>query len=166
MKFDEFVKQMAAWEKLLKSDLNGDLLLEIESAGLRFIDDNFRNQSWEGQAWPASEGTILVKSGALRRDFYTERHPGQVKFINRLPYADAHNRGFEGDVTVPAHQRAVFSRKGRLTKRTGTVEVKAYKRHMRLPKRQFAPYEGHESPTLNKTVNSIIQKRILKYMKP
>lgn len=143
-----------------------DILLQIESAALRFVDDNFRNQSWEGQAWQESNGTILVKSGALRRDFTSEAGNGQVKITNRLPYAIVHNEGFNGTVSVPTHNRAVYVKSGRNKKRSGTIEVKGHKRHMRVPKRQFAPSDSSPSPTLNRIVKNVIQTATLKILRP
>lgn len=149
----------------------------IESAALEFVDDNFRSQSWEGQAWQPSTGTILVKSGALRRGFESVVTPGQVKIINEIPYARAHNEGIDQEVDIPEHERGkyekvgsgVFTKKGKerlVTKRTGSGRVKAHTKHMKLPKRQYAPTEGSPSPTLNKTVITIINSEMLKILKP
>lgn len=149
----------------------------VESAALRFVDDNFINQGWEGQAWEPSKGTILVKSGALKRGFESFASPGQVRIINEVPYADAHNRGFEGEVDVPDHERGVykkvgsgkFTKKGKerlVTKKTGSVHVRAHKMKIKLKKRQFAPTEDSPSPTLNKIVTTIISSEMLKIIKP
>lgn len=46
-----------------------------------------------------------------------------------MPYARVHNEGFTGSVVVPAHNRR--------TKKGKTVQVKAHKRMMRIPRRQF-----------------------------
>lgn len=149
----------------------------IESAALEFVDDNFRNQGWEGQAWEPSTGTILVKAGVLRRGFESIVTPYQVKIINDVPYAHPHNTGFEGDVNIPEHERGQFkkvgsgkfTKKGKerlVTKKTGSGKVKAHTKHMKLDKRQFSPTETSPSPTLNKTVITIINSEMLKILKP
>lgn len=167
MDWNQFTKQLKIMQDNLAKGIKLDLLLKMESAALRFVDDNFRNQSWEGQAWQASDGTILVKSGTLRRGFDSAVSPGQVKITNAVPYAKPHNEGFEGDVTIPEHERAQYkSLKGGKKKKTGTGRVKSHKRKMKLPKRQYAPYEGHESPSLNKIVSTAIQTETLKILKP
>lgn len=162
MTFDQFIKHLQS----IKPNALQDIVLKLESAALRFVDDNFRNQGWEGQAWQESTGTILVKSGDLRRDFSSEVSPGQVKITNRLPYAIIHNKGFDGEVSIPQHNRAIYVKSGRNTKRTGMITVKAHKRHMRVPKRQFAPYDGSPSPTLNRIVKNIVLTEFTKLLKP
>ena len=50
---------------------------------------------------------------------------------SKVPYARVHNEGFTGSVVVPAHDRRTKKGKGK------TVQVKAHKRMMRIPQRQF-----------------------------
>lgn len=166
MNWDQFTKQLEIMQQKLSKEMKLDLMLKIESAALRFVDDNFRAQGWEGQAWKPSKGTILVKTGALRRGFQSQVTTGQVRITNSLPYAQPNNEGFEGTVTVPEHNRVIYVKNGRKKKKTGSAKVKGYKKKMTLPKRQFAPYEGHESPTLNNTVKTLIQTEIAKTLKP
>ncbi|WP_198659605.1 hypothetical protein [Nubsella zeaxanthinifaciens] len=144
---------------------------------LRFVDGNFRAQGWQDSSfkkWRGIErkGTILVKTGALRRSWnYQYATGGGVRFYNNVPYAKAHNEGFTGTVQVKAHTRnkygksQVFSltdfnrngtRKVRtVTNKVGSNQVKAHTRRVHIVQRQFAPYAGHESQTLN---NSIIRE--------
>lgn len=166
MNWDKFAKELQAMVHKLDRSVQNDILLKIESAGLRFIDDNFRNQGWEGQAWKQSDGTILVKTGALRRDFSAISGDKQVRFVNRLPYAAINNEGFDGQVNIPKHTRSIYAKAGRKMKKTGIVSVKAHKRHMKIHRRQFAPYPGSPSPTLNRLVKNIIQTELFKILTP
>lgn len=147
---------------------------------LRFIDGNFRAQGWQGQSfvkWPANKrkGTILVKTGALRRGFnYTMAGPGAVKFYNNVKYAGIHNRGgtIRKDVRVKAHKRGMFSRdevsapaarkEKWVRQKNGETGVKGHTRKMNLtmPQRQFAPYEGSESPVLNNSIRRELEREI------
>lgn len=147
---------------------------------LRFIDGNFRAQGWQGQSfvpWKknARNGTILVKSGALRRGInYTGAGPGAVRFYNNVKYAGIHNRGgtINKDVRVKAHKRRILSneevsapgaRKEKWVKmKTGTANVKSHIRKMNftMPQRQFAPYEGSESPILNKSITRELEREV------
>lgn len=141
---------------------------------LRFIDSNFRLQSWQGtfrKPWRKNlrGGTTLVKTGRLRRSFqYTGAGAGSVRFYSDVPYAYVHNRGFKGTVNVKAHSRAKLqvskvyainefnkngSRKSKnVTNKIGESQVKAHTRKVNIIQRQFAPYEGSESLTLNKSI--------------
>lgn len=153
---------------------------------LRFIDNNFRQQSWRGtyrQPWRKSNknGTTLVKTGRLRRSFqYTGAGAGAVRFYSDVPYANAHNRGFRGTVSISAHTRSRFSKSkqdvvGKFTKsgkqkkqtiytKTGESQVKAHTRKVKVIKRQFAPYEGNESQAMNNSIRKEIETEINKIL--
>ncbi|MBA3899529.1 MAG: hypothetical protein H0X62_04835 [Bacteroidetes bacterium] len=110
MDFSEFNKELLKKAQKAKNAINQTLAMKLETEALRFVDDNFNNQAWEGIAWEKSgDGTILVKSGDLRRGFYAEQKGSEIHIKNQIPYAKAHNEGFEGTVNVPAHKRAVLS---------------------------------------------------------
>lgn len=137
---------------------------------LRFIDGNFRAQGFQGQSfekWKKSKGTVLVKSGNLRAAVRYTTQPGQTTVKNSMPYAKAHNEGFNGTVTVKSHTRNKYSRtkvgtgkftkKGKertqtLTAKSGESNVKSHSRKMNVPKRQFMPTHPSDSPVLNNAV--------------
>jgi phage gpG-like protein len=160
MDFNEFHKKLQRMAPEITRALNDEIPLKVESAALRFVDDNFRSQSYEGEAWKASDGTILVKSGTLRRGFESDAGNGQVKITNEVKYAAIHNEGFDGEVNVPEHTRAVFKTSGAHKTKTGKIKVKGFKKMLKLPKRQFAPTTDRPSPTLNKQVDEIIAREI------
>lgn len=157
---DQFAKELANKVDEVKKAIEKDIPLIVESVALRYVDDNFRNQGYEGDRWKDSNGTILVKSGTLRRGFEGEATANQVKITNDVPYAAAHNEGFNGEVSVPEHQRAVFVKKGAKKTKTGKVKVKAYKKKLKLPQRQMAPITSNDSPTLSKNINEAISNKI------
>lgn len=71
---------------------------------LRFINSNFRAQSWQGQTtdkWQANQrkGTILAKTGHLRASIYYTAQPGMATIKSHMPYAAIHNEG--GTVITP-----------------------------------------------------------------
>ncbi len=166
MDHNQFNKFLAKKTIEVQKAIEKDILLQVESVGLRFVDDNFRNQSYEGDSWKESDGTILVKSGALRRGFESDARNGEVKFTNDVKYAAIHNEGFEGEITVPAHTRSTFKKSGAKKKKMGKVAVRSFKRKMNLPKRQFAPTASNPSPTLNKNVQQVISTAINNILKP
>lgn len=135
---------------------------------IRFIDGNFRAQGWQGaafQKWKANirKGTVLIKTGRLRRSTKFETGPYSARIYNDAPYARHHNRGFKGTVTVAAHTRnrytAVrvgtgrFTAKGNERTRTvhqvsGTSRVRTHTRRVNNPRRQFMPESINDSPVL------------------
>lgn len=147
---------------------------------LRFINGNFRAQGWQGttfQRWKKNrrKGTILIKTGSLRRGNYFTTAPGQAHVRNDVKYAALHNRGFNGTVQVKAHRRRILAAQkvesGRLTKTgkmkmktvhtvKGVSEVKAHSRKMNIPKRQFFPESTNDSPVLAGAIRREIQRSL------
>lgn len=138
------------------------------SKTLRFVEGNFRAQGWQGRSflpWSKTQrgGTILVKSGALRRSFHGQSSPYQARVYSNSPYARVHNRGFNGTVRVKSYTRykytAIKQGTGRFTKSgaertrtvhqvTGMTQVQAHERHMNIKKRQMLPESPGDSPIL------------------
>jgi hypothetical protein len=147
---------------------------------LRFINGNFRAQGWQGatfQAWRPikRKGTILVKQGTLRRGTYFTTQPGRARIINPVVYARVHNEGFRGTVTVQSYQRRNFKagkvetgrilRSGRKETRTvHTVKsvstVKSHTRKMNIPRRQFTPTTGNDSPVLVNALRREVEREL------
>lgn len=164
MTFDEFHRGLEGAAAKLADEINYEISRDVESAALRFVDGNFATQGWEGVPWKPSTGTILVKTGTLRSGFRSEITPGQIRIFNAVAYGEIHNEGFDGIEKVRKHSRRSYpGKKGKL-KAGKTSEVRAHTRHMKMPKRQFAPYEGHESPTLNREVDQIIDEKIVELL--
>jgi hypothetical protein len=96
---------------------------------------------------------ILIGSGRMMRSIYVAyRSLSKTTVAVPVPYAQVHNEGFKGTVSVRAHTRRVLSKTkvdNGLTKsgrrRTKTVtsvkskgNVRAHTRRMNMPQRQFA----------------------------
>lgn len=170
MDSSQFGKFSSATAFTLTAYFNHTGPLMVVRETLRFIDDNFRKQGWQGasfQPWAPIKrpGSILVKTGALRRGTnYEMRGNGDVYFYNNLAYAKAHNEGFNGEVNVRAHTRAkYFSAKASsltelngngkhkiktILNKTGESQINGFTRKMNLIQRQFAPTETSQSPVL------------------
>jgi hypothetical protein len=182
MNSNDFAKLTSRRANLIVNYINNQAPGMVIRKTLRFIDGNFRAHGWQGQTFqPWKEirrkGAILVKTGALRRGMnYSNLSKGTVRFYNNMPYSGAHNRGFKGTVNVRAHTRSVytkakvtavneFTRSGKhrqrtVTTKTGERQVAAHTRKMNVTKRQFAPYEGNESPVLNNSIVRELEREI------
>lgn len=154
----EMIRDLQAMERNLPT--------KVGTVATNFFLDNFRLQGFQGdlglQKWPArkdkgrgSKGrALLVKSGALRRSIVKIPGLGRVTVKAGSPaekYADAHNFGVNEIINVKSHQRGikrtvrtqfsnvttrrVQSRKVKVS--SGSAEVKAHSRMMRLPQRKF-----------------------------
>ncbi|PXY44510.1 phage virion morphogenesis protein [Flavobacterium hydrophilum] len=148
---------------------------------LRFINGNFRAGGFQGQSfdrWKKSNkkrGSTLVDSGALRADNHYTTQPAQVTLKNNRPYARLHNEGFKGTVTVKAHTRNKYSKRkvgtGRFTRngnermqtvtyKSGESTVRAHRRKMNIPKRQFMPTNDRDSVVLNRAIERQVTRDI------
>jgi phage gpG-like protein len=170
MNFDQFDQNMRDKAAKVKA-AQQSLLSKVSADGLRFVDDNFRNQSWEGKPWKkiVRDGTILVSSGggALKRSFNDELSPGEVRIYSNVSYAQVHNEGFDGQVAIPAHKRSQYKKTGRgKKKKTSTGMVKAHTRKMKIDQRQFAPTAASPSATLQQQVNQTIQTHFKDILNP
>lgn len=98
----------------------------------RFVEKEFDGKPWPLAQNPARRGMELIVTGNLRNSLLVEREPGKVTIsFGKEPvvnYAQVHNEGFDGEVDVKAFTRTV---KGE------TQTVKAHRKHMRIPQRQF-----------------------------
>lgn len=132
---------------------------------LNFSLDNFKRQAFLGdtfQPWPKrkiikgkrdSGRAILVQTGRLRRAGRIAKADwSAIVYANDAPQAQAHNDGFRGVVNVKAYQRNKYKSNkagsGKFTKKgvermktvksiSATVNVKAHKMKMNLPRRRF-----------------------------
>lgn len=167
------------------------LMTDLEAISTTFFINSWRIQGWDDgqvQKWKEVQrrtpGTaaynsakkssrtraILVKSGNLRRGFYTRiKRMDVLQIANSIPYAKFHNEGERGIAYVKPHQRWVKSgeyqgtgiysiktKKERRVQLQYKQHVKAYTRKVRIPQRQFM---GH-SPTLGRMQEKSIDKHI------
>lgn len=158
---------------------------------INFSLDNFKRQGFLGnsfQRWPARKSTawgrkrqdnkraILIQTSRLRRATrIIQADWQQVKAINDVPYAKAHNEGWRGSVVqkVGAHTRRRFTTakvpslktKKTSTKKVvgGNVRVSAHTRTIkqRIPKRTFLA----SSPYLSNNIRRAIAAHISKSMR-
>ena len=116
----------------------------VGTCAVNFSKQRFVQQNWHDttpEPWkPRSRtrrggerrqsGAILVDSGRLKRSIrVVSADSNRVIIGTDVPYAEIHNEGLDGEVSVHKHSRR--SRKGRLH------IVKAHKRRVHMPQRRF-----------------------------
>lgn len=131
---------------------------------VNFFLDRFQQQNWLDvypEPWQRRKinnrknqvRLILIQTGALRRSIrITNIGTGFVTIGSDLPYAKAHNEGFEGIVNVKEYTRNHYTKQrintGKLTKSgkermktvhriSGSGVVRAHTMRINIPKRQF-----------------------------
>lgn len=151
---------------------------KLGAEAVNFSLQRFRSQNWKGtsrQPWKqrkvkkARGRAILIQSGRLRRSIrILNERKGSVTIGTDVPYAEAHNEGFRGTVTVRAHTRNRYSnvrakhkeRNFTMKQHSDTGSVKAHKRNMNLPQRRFIG----DSPALNRQLINRIDLEIKKVL--
>jgi phage gpG-like protein len=111
----------------------------------------------EAQKKAASRGSLMVKSGRLKRSIRKIKVTrNSVTIGTDVPYAEAHNEGalINQMVNVKSHSR---KRKGR----TSTVKAHRRKRKVTLPERRFIG----ESALLLRRVERLVQREINEILK-
>jgi phage gpG-like protein len=108
---------------------------------VNFSKDRFRAKNWidyRTEVWPQRKRPergkrrgLLIQSGRLRRSVRKVIVTNDYAIIGTdVPYAQAHNEGFRGTVTVPTHTR-------KRPKRGGTTTVQSHTKKLHIPKRRF-----------------------------
>jgi len=181
---EEFSKAVEKKAAELKNYAINRFPTKAGNIALRFVNGNFRAQGFQGSTfkrWKTNRrnGTILIKTGKLRAATFFTTQAGQATIQNHMPYAKAHNEGFNGTVSVKAHSRNQYSKTqvgtGKFTKsgkertktmtmKSGQSTVKAHTRKMNLPQRQFAPTASSPSPVLDNAIVREVAKDINQIM--
>ena len=160
----------------------------LGNAAVNWTIDSFEKQAWRGltlEEWAARSPkaarnvgrALLIKSGRLRRSFrILKLNENSVAFGSDLPYAEAHNTGVHGPVSVGSFSRnklgkAKASELNKFTK-TGkhrsksisyianTSTVKSFTRNMNLPRRQMMPTDDSDSPIFRADMEAIIREEL------
>lgn len=109
----------------------------IAETATEYYKERFSKKAWDGNPWetadtPKNTGSLLVDSGALVNSIQPS-YVGTDKVVisagnEKVDYAQAHNEGFKGTVTIPAHTRNT---------RRGPQNVSSHTRRMNIKQRQF-----------------------------
>ena len=166
MDIDEFKNYLKALpEKILST-----APAIVSETAVEYYKERFAVKGFDGSPWipgrPKKSGSLLVQSGNLMNSI-RPAYVGPDKVVisagnAQVPYAEVHNEGFEGDVTVKSYVR---STKGKANKKKADAgdapgTVKAHTRHMKIPQRQFMG-DAHElsdriKDRLNAAISSIL----------
>lgn len=91
----------------LEKKITQDLAVELADE----FDRNFERKAFFTEKWPStkinnSRGSVMNRSGNLRRSIKYSVRDGMITFSSSLPYASIHNEG--GEITVTAQMKKYF----------------------------------------------------------
>ena len=93
--------------KQLEKKIVNDLAVELTEE----FDRNFERKAFFDKKWPTtkianSRGSLLNRSGNLRRSIKYNIRDGVIRYSSSLPYASVHNEG--GEIIVTAKMKSYF----------------------------------------------------------
>lgn len=106
----------------LEKKITNDLAVELADE----FDRNFERKAFFTEKWPTTKinnarGSVMNRSGNLRRSIKYSVRDGMILFSSSLPYASIHNEG--GEITVTAQMKKYFW--AMYYKATGGITTKA-----------------------------------------
>ena len=147
------------------NDVQMDILSDEKVKLFEEFHRNFTRKAFFDKPWKPRRierrGSLLLVSGKLRRSLKaTVTHDG-LRISSSMPYASAHNEGYEGNVSVRAHTRGAYKARRRVKGRTRQVDVRAhtvssYTYKMSLPERRFVG----DHPEVRRIVTDIVSKHL------
>lgn len=144
----------------LSENLLDDVPDIIAETATEHFKDRFTEKQFDGSPWapakiPKRTGSLLVESGNLVnsiRPAYVGRDKVVITAGNdKVQYAQAHNEGYKGPVTIPAHTRRT---------KTGIANVKQHSRTLNLPQRQFMGKANELLQLLYDRITNAIQQKL------
>lgn len=180
----EFDRTIRALEKVYKILPGKAATIAVNFFKERFIAQNWvdtNTRPWkqrkQARRRNRRQRAILTKTGRLRRSIRKITVTEVYALIGTdVPYAQAHNEGFSGTVTVQQHQRTKTkkeksnyrTRSGDIRSRTRKVKdtgntstVKTHTRKMRIPQRKFMGI----SPVLDTRIERMMNAEFNKVLK-
>lgn len=89
--------------KNILSDVRVDLTEEFDR---NFERKGFFDKKWRGTNLPNQRGSLMMRSGKLRRSILSKQSGNSVSWSSSLPYASIHNEG--GEIEVTAKMKSFF----------------------------------------------------------
>ena len=129
----------------------------ISETAVEYFQNTFRDKKFDGNPWapprvPKRSGSLLVQSGALLNSIRPVLvSPERIVIAagnEKVDYAQVHNEGFTGTVTVPAHIRHT---------RRGDQTVRQHTRSVNIPQRQFIGDARELETELQKRIEAYVE---------
>ena len=143
-------------ENCMEEIMQGTAQIVAETS-VEYFQDTFRHKAFDGNPWapprvPKRSGSLLVQSGALLNSIRPVLvSPERIVIAagnEKVDYAQIHNEGFKGSVTVPAHIRHT---------RRGDQTVRQHSRNVNIPRRQFIGNARELETELQKRIEAYVE---------
>lgn len=174
MTAEEIRQRIVSVQEQVVREVNNNLPRRIGNAAVSMTNQNFRDAGWRDgtlKKWPTTlrqrskgkDSQYLPlhsrREHLSRSTQYKVTAPGEVTVSNPVPYASVHNDGFDGTVSVGAHQRTI----GRGKNKGKRYSVRAFSRKMHIPQRKFLGRSRELTERINTLVNDAIERIMKKF---
>jgi len=144
----------------LLTDLKVDLMDEFDK---NFERKGFFDDPWKQTRMPNRRGSLLMRTGALRRSIRGVVKGNGIQFFSSLPYAAIHNEG--GTITVTAKMKRFFWAMYYKTSGTVTKTAKGQARNT-ARNRAFVAEAGYWKAMALKKIGSKIKIEQRQFLGP
>lgn len=95
----------------MTKDFFTDFIKDVKTDLMDEFDRNFErkaffDQNWPREKYPNHTGSLLMRTGGLRRSIKAEIQGNTIRFSSSLPYAGIHNNG--GTIVVTEKMKRYF----------------------------------------------------------
>ena len=111
----------------------------ISETAVEYFQNTFRDKKFDGNPWAPPR--VPKRSGSPERIVIAAGN-------EKVDYAQVHNEGFKGSVTIPAHIRHT---------RRGNHTVRQHTRRVNIPKRQFIGDARELETELQKRIEAYVE---------
>lgn len=87
-------------EDLIKRIVEDTAIDLTQAFDKNFESKSFFNKKWKNTNYPNSRGSLLLRSGKLRRSIRQDTSNGRIRWKSALPYASIQNDGGQIEVTA------------------------------------------------------------------
>ena len=165
----------------LLGDFIRDLRVELtDEFDRNFERKGFFNEKWDEARMQNRRGSLLMRTGALRRSIRSQSSSNTIRWFSSLPYASIHNNGGFITVTVKMkryfwamHLKASGAKQSRsMSAEAGFWKAMALKKigtKIKIAKRQFIGYHSKIDGIVDKVFQQTLNRyeiQITKTLKP
>ncbi len=95
----------------MRTDFIKKLISDIKVELSDEFDQNFERKAFFNQKWPSTKitnrkGSLMMRSGSLRRSISSKLTGNKISYQSSVPYASVHNEG--GEIKVTAKMKKYF----------------------------------------------------------
>ena len=138
----------------------------VAETAVEYFKETFTKKAFDGNPWvqgrPKRRGSLLVQSGNLMNSIQpAEISPERVVISAGNPqvqYAQAHNEGV--DKTVQVKERYKIKGGGKTLKGKNFSVIKAHKRKINIPKRQFMGDSAELNDIIKEKIDNLINNML------